>query len=170
MGLEIEQQLRSIGALLLGRSWMLVTAESCTGGGVAQAVTSMPGSSRWFDRGFVTYSNLSKQQMLGVPAALLQEFGAVSEPVVRAMAEGALHNSAAQVSLAISGIAGPGGGSADKPVGTVWFAWAVSGGTTVSHCRWFNGDRAQIRAQAVQAALIGVLDILSTDNDIDERG
>jgi len=169
MGLEIEQQLRSIGALLLGRSWMLVTAESCTGGGTAQAVTSMPGSSHWFDRGFVTYSNLSKQQMLGVPEALLQEFGAVSETVVRAMAEGALNNSAAQVSLAISGIAGPDGGANDKPVGTVWFAWAISGGATVSRCLRFNGDRGQVRAQAVQAALTGILDIMSMGEDVDER-
>lgn len=139
---------------------MLATAESCTGGGVAHAVTSIPGSSRWFERGFVTYSNLAKQQMLGVAAEVLRDYGAVSEPVVRAMADGALRNSAAQVSLAISGVAGPDGGSADKPVGMVWFAWAINGRTT-SRCLHFTGDRAQVREQAVQTALAELLNILS---------
>ena len=145
---------------------MLTTAESCTGGGVAHAVTSIAGSSRWFERGFVTYSNLAKQQMLGVKAELLQDYGAVSEPVVRAMADGALRNSAAQVSLAITGIAGPDGGLPGKPVGTVWFAWAVNGRTT-SRCLHFTGDRAQVRGQAVQTALAGILDILSTTDPDD---
>jgi len=163
----MEQQLRLIGDLLVRRTWMLTTAESCTGGGVAHAVTSIAGSSRWFERGFVTYSNLAKQQMLGVPMELLQSHGAVSEPVVRAMADGALRNSAAQVSLAISGIAGPDGGSADKPVGTVWFAWAVSGRTLISRCEHFDGDRARVREQAVLTALAGVLDVLSV-GDADE--
>jgi nicotinamide-nucleotide amidase len=167
--MEMEQLLRQIGDLLISRSWMLTTAESCTGGGVANAVTSIPGSSGWFERGFVTYSNLAKQQMLGVSVTMLQDYGAVSEPVVRAMADGALRNSPAQVSLAISGIAGPEGGSIDKPVGTVWFAWAVSGRATISR-RWhFDGDRTQVRARAVEAALMGVLDILSSGGS-DEHG
>ena len=163
----MEQQLRLIGEQLVRRSWMLTTAESCTGGGVAHAVTSIPGSSRWFERGFVTYSNLAKQQMLGVTVELLQSYGAVSEPVVRAMADGALQNSAAQLSLAISGIAGPDGGSPGKPVGMVWFAWAVSGRTTTSCCQHFDGDRAQVRELAIQTALAGILDVLSAD-DTDE--
>lgn len=161
MNPEMQQQLHQIADQLVRRSWMLTTAESCTGGGVAQAVTSVPGSSRWFERGFVTYSNLAKQQMLGVSLELLRKHGAVSEPVVRAMADGALCNSAAQVSLAISGVAGPDGGTPDKPVGTVWFAWAVSGRALVSRCSHFAGNRAQVREQAVQTALAGMLDVLS---------
>jgi nicotinamide-nucleotide amidase len=167
VNVELEQQLRMIGELLVRRSWMLATAESCTGGGVAHAVTSIAGSSAWFERGFVTYSNLAKQQMLGVSATLLQDYGAVSESVVRAMADGALQHSAAQVSLAISGIAGPEGGTAEKPVGTVWFAWAASGQETLSRRLRLDGDRAQVRAQAVQTALAGVLDILSGGNGDD---
>ena len=159
--MDRERQIRLIGDQLVKRSWMLTTAESCTGGGVAHALTSIPGSSRWFERGFVTYSNLAKQQMLGVTVELLQNYGAVSEPVVRAMADGALRNSAAQVSLAISGIAGPDGGSPEKPVGMVWFAWAVSGRVTISRCQHFDGDRAQVRDLAIQTALAGILDILS---------
>lgn len=165
MNAEIEQQLRQLGDLLIRRTWMLVTAESCTGGGVAHAVTAIAGSSGWFERGFVTYSNLAKQQMLDVPAAMLQRQGAVSEAVVRAMAEGALRNSAAHVSVAISGIAGPDGGSPDKPVGTVWFAWAVSQRLTRSQCRHFAGDRAQVRQQAVETAVTGLLDVLRSADD-----
>ena len=157
----MEQQLRLIGDLLVRRSWMLTTAESCTGGGVAHAVTSIAGSSRWFERGFVTYSNLAKQQMLGVKAELLQDYGAVSEPVVRAMADGALRNSAAQVSLAITGIAGPDGGLPGKPVGTVWFAWAVRDGADAlidTSCEHFSGDRELVRELTVAHALQGILE------------
>lgn len=140
---------------------MLTTAESCTGGSVAQALTSVSGSSGWFERGFVTYSNRAKEEMLGVPAQLLQQYGAVSEPVVQAMAEGALCHSHSQISLAISGIAGPGGGSLDKPVGTVWLAWAALGQKSRCRCEHFGGNREQIRAQAVAASLQGVLDVLA---------
>jgi nicotinamide-nucleotide amidase len=150
-----------VGGVLKSHGMMLATAESCTGGGIAQAVTSVAGSSAWFERGFVTYSNLSKQQMLGVQEATLIAYGAVSEAVVREMAEGALHNSTAQVSLAVSGIAGPDGGTPDKPVGTVWFAWALAGGSVTTARHRFSGNRDEVRAQAVRVALQGVLDRLS---------
>lgn len=137
---------------LLQRQYFLATAESCTGGLVAGACTDLAGSSTWFERGFVTYSNAAKQELLGVAPALLEAHGAVSEPVARAMALGALCHSRAQVALAITGIAGPAGGSPEKPVGTVWFAWALPDQThTDRQC--FAGDRAAIRQAAVAHAL-----------------
>jgi len=157
---DISVLLDNIAAALIDHGLMLATAESCTGGGVAQALTSVSGSSSWFERGFVTYSNRAKEEMLGVADQLLLQYGAVSEQTVRAMAEGALHHSHAQISLAISGIAGPGGGVLDKPVGTVWLAWAVLGRKTRCRCEHFSGNREQVRAQAVTASLQGVLDIL----------
>jgi nicotinamide-nucleotide amidase len=150
-----------VGVALKTHGAMLTTAESCTGGGVAQAVTAVAGSSAWFDRGFVTYSNQSKQQMLGVQAVTLDAHGAVSEAVVREMALGALRNSTAQVSLAVSGIAGPDGGTPDKPVGTVWFAWARADGVTTTARHRFPGDRDEVRAQSVRVALQGILDLLA---------
>jgi len=135
----------------------MAAAESCTGGWVSQAATALPGSSRWFDCGFVTYSNHAKQQMLGVPAALLDAHGAVSEPVVVAMAEGALQRSQAAIAVSISGVAGPDGGTERKPVGTVWFAWAVRGHPTVSCLSFFSGDREEVRRQAVEQALEGII-------------
>lgn len=141
---------------LLARGWCLSTAESCTGGLVAAACTELSGSSAWFERGFVTYSNAAKTEMLGVPAALIEAHGAVSEPVARAMAEGALRHSAAQVALSITGVAGPTGGSADKPVGTVCFAWATPAGV-FSERLHLSGDRAAVRHAAAQHALIGLL-------------
>ncbi len=149
-----------IGGALRAHGLMLATAESCTGGGVAQAITSVAGSSAWFERGFVTYSNLSKQQMLGVSEATLRERGAVSEAAVREMVAGALQHSDAQVALAVSGIAGPDGGTPDKPVGTVWFAWGIRNGLTLSRVHHLAGDRAEVRAQSVRIALQGVLDLL----------
>jgi nicotinamide-nucleotide amidase len=134
------------------RGWMVATAESCTGGLIAGACTDLSGSSNWFERGFVTYSNAAKTGMLGVDAALIEAHGAVSEVVARAMAEGALRHSRAQVSVAVTGVAGPTGGSPDKPVGTVWFAWGVAGHTT-SEVQHFEGDRAAVRAQTVAHAL-----------------
>lgn len=131
---------------------MLATAESCTGGLIAAACTELAGSSQWFERGFVTYSNAAKAELLGVPAALIEQQGAVSKPVARAMAEGAIQHSAAQASLSVTGIAGPTGGSADKPVGTVWFGWQVDE-RTHSEVRHFAGDRAAVRAATVQHAL-----------------
>ena len=144
--------LTDISAQLLARGWMLATAESCTGGLIAAACTDRAGSSQWFERGFVTYSNDAKADMLGVPSALIAQHGAVSEPVARAMAEGALAHSRAQVSLAVTGVAGPSGGSADKPVGTVWFGWCVAG-VTHTELQQFAGDRTAVRAATVRYAL-----------------
>jgi len=138
------------------RGWMLATAESCTGGMIAAACTDLAGSSAWFERGFVSYSNEAKTELLGVPAELIAAHGAVSEPVARAMAQGALQHAQAQVSMAVTGIAGPGGGSADKPVGTVWLAWCVAGQLSSERCV-FAGDRATVRAATVQHALQGLL-------------
>ena len=148
----LEADLVHIAAQLQARGWMLATAESCTGGMVAAACTDLAGSSQWFERGFVSYSNAAKTELLGVPAGLIAAHGAVSEPVVRAMAEGALAHSHAQVSLAVTGVAGPSGGSADKPVGTVWFGWCVAG-QTHSEVRHFAGDRAAVRRATLQHAL-----------------
>ena len=141
---------------LQARGWMMATAESCTGGLIAAQCTELAGSSLWFERGFVTYSNAAKTELIGVPAALIAAHGAVSEPVARAMAQGALQHAQAQVSAAVTGIAGPGGGSADKPVGTVWLAWCVAGQLSSERCV-FAGDRAAVRAATVQHALQGLL-------------
>ncbi|MCG5074397.1 CinA family protein [Paraburkholderia tagetis] len=138
---------------------MLATAESCTGGMVATAITDISGSSGWFERGFVTYSNQAKTEMIGVPAELIEKHGAVSEPVARAMAEGALRNSRAQVSLAITGVAGPGGGTPEKPVGMVSFGWSNRLHTSVETLV-FKGDREQIRVQAATHALRGLLALI----------
>lgn len=150
---EFEQLARRVGAALLQRGLLLATAESCTGGWVSAAVTAIAGSSEWFERGFVTYSNRAKQEMLGVRAATLERHGAVSEATVREMAEGAIAHSGAQVSLAISGIAGPSGGSPDKPVGTVWHAWAAQGLAIRVEGALYPGDREAVRRQAVVRAL-----------------
>ena len=137
----------------------LATAESCTGGMVAAAITDISGSSAWFDRGFVTYSNQAKTEMIGVPADMIDKHGAVSEPVAKAMAEGALRNSRAQVSLSITGVAGPGGGTETKPVGMVSFAWSNRLHTSVE-TQNFKGDRDQVRTQAAIHALRGLLELL----------
>jgi nicotinamide-nucleotide amidase len=150
-----------LGGALKARGLMLATAESCTGGGVAQAITGVAGSSAWFERGFVTYSNLSKQQMLGVSEATLAQRGAVSEATVREMVAGALQHSVAQVALAVSGIAGPDGGTPDKPVGTVWFAWGIKYGATLAQRHQISGTRTEVRAQAVRIAMQGVVDMLN---------
>jgi nicotinamide-nucleotide amidase len=149
-----------VGGLLLERNRLLATAESCTGGWVAKCITDIAGSSAWFDRGFVTYSNRAKQDMLGVEAATLEVHGAVSEATVGEMARGVLMHSASDVAVAVSGVAGPGGGSPDKPVGTVCFAWLVSGGTPRVETRQFAGDREAVRRQAVARALEGLVDVL----------
>lgn len=157
---ELYQLAEETGRALKVRGWMLATAESCTGGWVGEAVTAVAGSSAWYDRGFITYTNVSKQEMLGVEAETLANFGAVSEQTVREMAAGVLLHSQANISLAISGIAGPTGGSPDKPVGTVCFAWAVKNGPLKSERRVFAGDRHAVREQAVFHALQGVLALL----------
>jgi len=160
--LGLNRQIEIIGKRLIQRNWMLATAESCTGGGVAYALTSMPGSSQWFDRGFVTYSNQSKTDMLSVQNDVIQSCGAVSKEVVTAMTLGALQHSRAHVSLAISGIAGPDGGTLNKPVGTVWFAWASVDVEPVTRCEQISGDRECIRNQAVSIALQGIVDLLTS--------
>ena len=147
--------------LLKTFGWKLATAESCTGGMIAARCTDIAGSSDWFDRGFVTYSNAAKTEMLGVDAALIARDGAVSEAVVRAMVQGALEHSAAQVAVAVTGVAGPGGGSEAKPVGTVWMGWATPAGV-VTELRHFDGDRAQVRAATVQHALQRLVSLLQT--------
>ncbi|MDO8263955.1 MAG: nicotinamide-nucleotide amidohydrolase family protein [Gallionella sp.] len=149
-----------VGEALKSHGLMLATAESCTGGGVAQAITDVAGSSAWFERGFITYSNLAKQQMLRVSEETLKQHGAVSEAAVCEMVAGALANSAAQVALAVSGIAGPNGGTPDKPVGTVWFAWGVKNGVMLAQVHHLAGNRSEIRSRAVHIALQGVLDLL----------
>lgn len=156
----MNQLAAQVGAVLQSHGMMLVTAESCTGGGVASAVTEIAGSSAWFDRGYITYSNQAKIDMLGVSPDTLARFGAVSEATVREMVEGALRLSQAQLALAVSGIAGPGGGTADKPVGTVWFAWGIKGGVNAARLHHLAGNRAEIRLQAVRIALQGVLELL----------
>jgi nicotinamide-nucleotide amidase len=157
----IMTQVVTLARLLSERGMMLATAESCTGGWVAKCCTDLPGSSHWFERGFVTYTNESKQEMLGVSADTLLTHGAVSEVTVAQMARGALANSRAQCSVAISGIAGPGGGSVQRPVGTVCFGWAVAeGGVTTERCQ-FDGDREAVRGQAVVHALQGLISRLA---------
>jgi len=142
-----------VAELLQQKKLLLATAESCTGGLIAAACTDLAGSSVWFERGFVSYSNAAKTELLGVPADLIERHGAVSEPVARAMVEGALRHSRAQVAVAVTGVAGPGGGSPDKPVGTVWFGWATPEGV-ITDKRCFDGDRQQVREATVQHALL----------------
>jgi nicotinamide-nucleotide amidase len=152
----MESLAKELGQRLKAQGERLVTAESCTGGWVAQVVTSVAGSSDWFERGFVTYSNDAKQELLGVQASTLKKHGAVSEEAAREMAQGALERSKGTVALAVTGVAGPGGGSRDKPVGMVCFAWAYGKGLE-SETRRFSGDRERVRRQSVIHALEGVL-------------
>ena len=156
---ELIELAASVGAALKEKHLFLATAESCTGGGVAQAVTEIPGSSEWFDCGFVTYSNDSKTALLDISPALIAQHGAVSEEIAEAMAAGALANSSADVSLSTTGIAGPGGAVPGKPVGTVCFCWA-KGRTTHTERMVFDGDRQAVRQQAVTHALKGLLQFL----------
>ena len=149
--------LATLAEQLTQRGWMLATAESCTGGWIAKCCTDMAGSSAWFDRGFITYSNAAKQDMLGVRAETLAQYGAVSEAVVAEMATGALRHSQAHIAVAVSGIAGPSGGSPEKPVGTVCFAWAMRNGEVLTKTCQFAGDREAVRWQSVVFALNGIL-------------
>lgn len=151
---------RLLADLMLKKQFFLATAESCTGGLIAAACTDLAGSSQWFDRGFVTYSNAAKTDMLNVDAGLIAQFGAVSGQVAAAMALGAVKRSTAQVAVAVTGVAGPTGGSAEKPVGTVWIAWHVNGQTTTQLCH-FDGDRATVRALTVQQSLQGLIERLN---------
>ncbi|MDR1968009.1 MAG: CinA family protein [Burkholderiaceae bacterium] len=154
------EEIPQLAAALTQRGWMLATAESCTGGLIAAACTELAGSSNWFERGFVSYSNAAKTELLGVPAELIVRHGAVSEPVAHAMAAGAIAHSRAQVSVAVTGVAGPAGGSAAKPVGTVCFGWHADG-RTHTETRHFAGDRAAVRAQTVTHALRRLLALVA---------
>lgn len=153
---ELQSYAAQLGALLRERGWTVTTAESCTGGWIAKVLTDIPGSSQWFTRGFVTYSNAAKTEMLGVPAAELETHGAVSEPVVEALATGAAQAAASECAVAVSGIAGPDGGVPGKPVGTVWFCWLLPG-LMKTQMRVFIGDRDAVRRQSVAAVLEGLL-------------
>jgi len=156
----VNELAKRVGERLKAKGALLVTAESCTGGWAAQAVTAIAGSSEWFERGFVTYSNAAKEEMLGVRAATIAKHGAVSEETAREMALGALKHSRGTIALAITGIAGPSGGSAAKPVGTVCFAWARKGDEASVETRRFSGDRDAVRRQSVEHALRKALDLL----------
>ncbi len=157
MDAELYKWSARVGEALKARKLMMSAAESCTGGWIGQAVTMVPGSSTWFDRGFVTYTNEAKQEMLGVSADTLKSFGAVSAETVREMVAGALARSRARIAVAVSGIAGPDGGSSAKPVGTVLLAWGEKGGAITAQSMHFQGDRDAVRRQSVIAALEGLL-------------
>lgn len=158
--MDLVKLAEQVGECLRARGLMLVTAESCTGGGVANVLTAVAGCSHWFERGFVTYSNAAKMELLGVCAETLERHGAVSEETVREMAEGALARAHARVAIAVSGVAGPGGGSLEKPVGTVCLAWAGVGRKTLTRREQFQGNREAVRQQAVAVVLQGILDYL----------
>ena len=157
---DVSQVIGLLAEALLQSGRKLATAESCTGGMIAAACTDLAGSSQWFERGFVTYSNEAKCELLGVPAAQVAKHGAVSEPVVRSMALGAVQRSHAQVAVAVTGVAGPSGGSPAKPVGTVWFGWVV-GGACTTECQLFPGDRSAVRKATLQHALAGLNSLLT---------
>ncbi len=154
-----------LGRGLLAQNAQVTTAESCTGGGIAEAITRIAGSSAWFEAGYVTYSNLQKTRQLGVPEALFGSVGAVSREVVEAMARGARRASGARLAVAVSGVAGPGGGSPEKPVGTVWLAWA-DGENLFAERRQFDGDRQSVREQTVEAALVGLIALCTGENPV----
>lgn len=158
---SVQALVQRLGQALKTHGWSLATAESCTGGLIAAACTAVSGSSDWFDRGFVTYSNASKMQLLGVSEALLTTHGAVSEPVVRAMAEGAWARSTAQVAVAVTGIAGPTGATPGKPVGTVWLAVSLRDGPTQAWNLWWPGDRQAVREATVHEALDRLVQVVS---------
>ncbi|MEI6182094.1 MAG: CinA family protein [Polynucleobacter sp.] len=156
---------KTLAQLLLARGWTLALAESCTGGLVCATLTELSGSSEWFERGYITYSNQSKTECLGVPTGLIESHGAVSEPVVRAMAQGAQRNAGANVGVSITGVAGPTGGTAEKPVGTVCFGWTIPNtageNVTASQTKLFSGDRQAIRQQATEYVLAGLVQLLN---------
>lgn len=167
MATQLLDLARRLGVALDLRGLVLSTAESCTAGGVAYAITQVPGSSRWFDAGLVVYANAAKRRLLGVSAQDLRRHGAVSEAVACAMVRGALGTGRARAALAVTGIAGPDGGSVDKPVGTVWFAWALRSGRAPARLQarrcHFDGDRAAVRTQAIAQALAGMIDMLDKE-------
>ncbi|MBS7326149.1 MAG: CinA family protein [Thiopseudomonas sp.] len=166
---EITRLATELGLLLQARGAQVTTAESCTGGGIAEAITRVAGSSAWFEAGYVTYSNRQKSLQLGVPEALFSSHGAVSQPVVEAMVKGAQARSGARYAVAVSGIAGPGGGSADKPVGTVWLAFADHQQVD-SVCLHFSGDRDAVRRKSIQQALSGLQSRIQNESSREKHG
>ncbi|WP_430461419.1 CinA family protein [Thalassolituus sp. LLYu03] len=160
MNPDLLASIRALAEILLSRDLRIVTAESCTGGGIASALTDVAGSSGWFECGFVTYSNEAKIRYLNVAPSTIEQYGAVSEETVRAMVAGAVNNSLGELAVAVSGIAGPGGGSDEKPVGTVWFAWGNADTQITERCH-FSGDRAAVREQAVIHGIQGLCRWLS---------
>jgi nicotinamide-nucleotide amidase len=163
LDLELYRLAESVGQALREKGLMLASAESCTGGWIGEAATAVPGSSDWFERGFITYSNAAKQEMLGVQSATLEKFGAVSEPTVLEMASGAVNHSRATIAVAVSGVAGPSGGTATKPVGMVCIGWCVRGSPPFAVTKHFSGDRESVRRQSVIVALEGVLEVLKRE-------
>ena len=159
---KITRLATDLGQRLLALNAQVATAESCTGGGIAEAITRVPGSSAWFEAGYVTYSNRQKTLQLQVPAVLFARVGAVSEEVVRAMVQGACNHSGARFAVAVSGVAGPDGGSVEKPVGTVWLCWGA-GGRLITRCEQFVGDRDEVRRQTVLAALEGLIQLAEAE-------
>jgi nicotinamide-nucleotide amidase len=158
---EFEQLVQNLASRLMKNRWIMATAESCTGGWIAKCCTDLAGSSAWFDRGFVTYSDRAKHELLGVELDTLKKEGAVSKATAIQMAEGTRHRAGVNAALAVTGIAGPGGGTADKPVGMVWFAWSLEGRQASSEVKQFEGDRDAVRRQTVAHALTGLLDLLA---------
>lgn len=156
---EIKERAAQLGEYLLRAKWQISCAESCTGGGIGYAITSVSGSSQWFEKGFITYSNSAKESLLGVATSDLIESGAVSQPVVEQMACGAAKNAKAQVAVSVSGVAGPDGGSAEKPVGTVWFGFYIDGKVVSEKC-CFSGDRDAVREQTILHALIRLIGMM----------
>lgn len=154
-------KIETLAQQLNAKGLRVATAESCTGGGIAQVLTAVAGSSAWFECGFVTYSNASKHKMLGVPLETIENHGAVSEAVVVEMTAGALARSEAKLAVAVSGVAGPSGGSIDKPVGTVWLSWQLEGRIASSRCFHFQGDREAVRYQAIEVAIDGLIELLT---------
>lgn len=162
--LATKKALQELRTTLLAKKWTLSVAESCTGGMLCAEITSIAGSSAWFDRGFITYSNAAKEEMLGVPHQILRQFGAVSEATAAAMANGVINNSQSQISVSITGIAGPSGGTLDKPVGTVCFAWSLQSAQTQQFTQHFRGDRQAVRQQAILFAIQGLNRTLEDTN------
>jgi len=159
--MSLQDLSEQVGQCLLGKQLWLATAESCTGGWISQSITDVAGSSQWFDRGFVTYTNEAKQDMLGVSSQTLTQHGAVSEQTVIEMVQGALAKSRADVAVAVSGVAGPTGGTPDKPVGMVWLAWGMRGDAPVTQIEHYLGNRNEVRQQTVETALQGILKLLA---------
>ncbi|TDJ64142.1 MAG: CinA family protein [Proteobacteria bacterium] len=159
---RLESSARRLGDILRKQGRLMVTAESCTGGWIAQTVTAIAGSSQWFDRGYITYSNRAKREVLGVAERSLITYGAVSAEIAAQMALGALEAAKVAVAVAVTGVAGPDGGTRENPVGTVWFGWCIAGGLPVTKLERFDGDRRSVRAQTVAIALDGLIELTST--------